>query len=876
MRAVPTGRTVALPAGQRVLDLDVDPQGRYALVVTGDGATTAVWRWRFDETLERIESTGVQETAFSAFDETIYLITQRMPTWEIARGTLSEDGRWTSEGTVYSADARLSSLAAPLLTWSTAERVFFAREAAAGSRQVLSARRQGGAVYEVTSPNGTLGPLTDRTIRELNADKDGLVPPIPLKAASATPLGIHPATGMLLWADDLGRVHAREWKKYEGNWGKDSTVSKSGREQLTWSPNGWFAVAWEQGRPGVTLVHPAANFDPRLEVPALPPTGRREDVPGPSFKAMPSFSQDGRTLVGWTDQGLVTMAVPHPLAPVRHLWAGPGISADELASRGMSLTDSEDEQLYQPYDLMRYEDTAVSTFVSIDGMLEVLHAGFQAVFLRVERDVSIPRLEAFLVELERAAAQTAQPRVQGVATAARRILHGDYDFEEGQLVQGETRAMSPAHGEMVDFADFHPRGPYATSPTLSNYFRAFKYIDALQLTDDERASLMTDGALGRAWAAWTEAQAPFLSGTRYQGMLGDRWMRPGYVSPECLPKQVLERPRRAFPLSWGRDSEILERVVAHDELGPSCTVPLRTIPSGLDLLTALGSPEAAALQQPEYEQWPSLAPTHAALRRRFGTEIPSERFTDSWLRLVQVLTTDTRVPEGVSTEAWRRRLMETALASWASFRHTTVLVNEGTAAEYGAGGDPVFEEIVPEPPRGAVDPVPNAWAQLSHLLTALASSAASSGSTDRLGEVLSAAAASARDFGSMAERQMRGEGLTEEEYSAIDGFAGAIEHPYLLLSAAAAGSERELVAPDPMMRIVDIHTWNDPLGPPQYWHVAVGRPRLITVLLGDRGVLVPAEGAIYGYYEVVDNTRWDDARWRGAVDSHPRPAWVNR
>jgi hypothetical protein len=435
--------------------------------------------------------------------------------------------------------------------------------------------------------------------------------------------------------------------------------------------------------------------------------------------------------------------------------------------------------------------------------------------------------------------------------------------------------VSELHGEPVDFGDFHPRGPYATSPELSNYFRAFKYVDLLRLDTEEAAMLSGDAALVAAWRAWIDVQSPYLSGSRYDGLFGD-WAKTPHALADCPAKRVKERPKRVFPLSWGRDGEVLERVTAHDELPPACGVKGRGMPSGLDLLVAFGSDAAREVLREEYARYPALDAAHTALRQRFGAPIASDRFVDEWLRLVQILGNETRVPEGVDADRWRRRLWETALASWASFRHTTVLVNESSAAQMGGGAEDGFEWLSTEPIRGAVDPVPAAWAQLADLLDGLAAHAQTATAPGRVPEVLAEGATNARRLGTLAERQMRDEPLTEIEYGFISDFAGTIEHPHVLLSAVAAGKETEIAEPDPMMRIVDVHGWQDPEGGAQYWHVAVGRPRRLVTLLGDRGVLIPTWGAVYAYHEVASTRRLDDAAWRAEVGEAARPGWANR
>ncbi len=853
---IPAGRTVALPAGHELADLDLDAQGRFAVLVTRGNDDYAAWTWDFGPALVPLPLPGAREFALSAFDDTAYATVHEGTGWSIVRGQLA-GGTWTSGGVVTESEQPLSALVAPFLRYDGEERVFYARALDGDKTQVLSTRRSGSRTYEVTTPTGRLGPLTDAALRE--PPDEWQRPPLPLSAASAVPLSLHPATGTLLWRDERGGIHARDWDFEALNWGSDRAYAAGGH--YTWSPNGYFAVGWSPERPGVSLRDPG---------------GAEVKVDGPQFLAAPATSENGRTLVGVTAVGLVTVAVGVPLAPVRHLAAVDASprEVDALARSGMHVSASRREQLYEVYDGWLYDDTSRPVFASLDGMLEVLHAGFQGVFLQVERDVSIPRLGVFVDALEASAKERGIERVARVAVGTRRMLAGDYAFADGKAALAENTTHSDDHQREVAFGDFHPRGPYATSEDLSNYFRAFKYIDSLVLGHEEREALRADARLVSAWKAWIDAQSPYLSGSPYEGALG-AWDKTPHARPDCPAKKVLERPERIFPLSWGRDSEILERVTAHDHLTGTCTVRERGLPSGLDLLAGLGSRAARDALRPAYARYPDLEVVHEELQARFGAPIESARFVDNWLRLVQLLGNDEATPEGIDPSRWRARLWETALASWTSFRHTTVLVNETSAAQMGGGGPEGFEYLTTEPMRGVVDPLPEAWAQLARLLDRLAEHGKNAVTPGRVPEVLATAAADARRLGQLAERQRRDEPLAPGDYAFIRDFAGTIEHPFLLLSAAAAGKEMEISAPDPMMKIVDVHTWNDPVNGTREWHVAVGRPRSVTVLLGDRGLLVPGYGAVYSYYEVEARKKLDDEAWRQTVDETARPAWAN-
>ncbi len=74
-------------------------------------------------------------------------------------------------------------------------------------------------------------------------------------------------------------------------------------------------------------------------------------------------------------------------------------------------------------------------------------------------------------------------------------------------------------------------------------------------------------------------------------------------------------------------------------------------------------------------------------------------------------------PNAAGDEAlWRSKRLQTGLASWATLRHATVLVNERTTAECGEAG---FEPIVLRPPRGYVEPDPRTFEAIAALFDSL-------------------------------------------------------------------------------------------------------------------------------------------------------------
>lgn len=845
--SVPMGLSEPL-AG--VTDVAVDPGGEFALAL----ANGKLYRWEFTVPARQVASPPeleLLEVAPSAFSDALFAITKSGDTWRVERWAADGDG-YRSGAVVYEATVALSDLVGGYALWNDTERVFFARHGEGGPA-ILSATASGERVYEVTSPTGTATELTDQALRE--PPDEWTSPPAVLAARSAVPMGISPGSGALLWRDGSGGHHERAYAA--SNWGDDQKVAAPGVTVRRPSPNGWLTLAWSKGSCSVQ--------GPGDDTPVA--------VTGCGDVA-PDWVPTGRGLVGATADALVTVPVDHPLAAVRFLWkAHDPDTAGRLARDGMLLAPTEFTQLYGLYEQMAYSEVDRPVFASIDGMLEVLHAGFEAVFVRTERESSLPKLREAAGALKAAATAANQPRVATIAEVTLAMAAGRYEDEDAKAAKQAAGAGESAHhGGQVDWGDFKPRGPYAHDPELQNYFRAFKYFNLLALTDDERAALGGDKALRGALTGWTDAQAAFSTGSRQRGLFDDTWNRPTWVRPNCV-EEPENRPRKPYPLFWGVDSELLDRTVAHDRLPPDCGVATRVLPNGLDLLAGLGSPYAVAWSEPDYAQWPALRDVHAANARELAAIDHLEGVVPSWWRIVQTLSRDEATPEGVNAELWHARLAETALASWTSLRHTMVLVNEVGAAEMGGGGDEGFEWLSLEPARGSVDPVPEAWERLATTLDLLVNEARARGTDDRLVEVLVTASTDARTFGGWARQQQRGEPLTEEAYAHIRDYARSIEHPYLLLKSAAANrSDGALVEAEPMQRIVDVYQWNNPDGPPLYLHAAVGYPQEIVVLAPDRGLLVPARGAVYSYREVVEGERLDDDDWRErAKASAPLP-----
>jgi hypothetical protein len=75
------------------------------------------------------------------------------------------------------------------------------------------------------------------------------------------------------------------------------------------------------------------------------------------------------------------------------------------------------------------------------------------------------------------------------------------------------------------------------------------------------------------------------------------------------------------------------------------------------------------------------------LHERRPKDLPQANLYDEWLDALAVQWADeAEFPEVKDGTLWRAKRLQTGLASWATLRHATVLVNERSAAECGEGG----------------------------------------------------------------------------------------------------------------------------------------------------------------------------------------------
>ena len=313
----------------------------------------------------------------------------------------------------------------------------------------------------------------------------------------------------------------------------------------------------------------------------------------------------------------------------------------------------------------------------------------------------------------------------------------------------------------------------------------------------------------------------------------------------------------------------------------------RMLPKGLDLLAAMGS-EAAyqtldAMGETHYEnyipQMEKVVSWLGGLSQQDWTETLYNTWLYSFFPLLE--TPGPGTPAFMQSPAWTYKQINTSLGSWTELKHDTLLYAKQVYAELG-GGPPAPE---PVPPRGYVEPVPLFFARLAALTEM------TQGGLDRRGlladedrDNLQRIAKLAHSLQAIAEKELRGEPLNEQEFELIRFYGGELEH---IVMASADSDVEDPFAPkfmdeEPQAAIAaDVAT--DPNG--QVLEEAVGRVdeiHVIVPLVQEDGSLYlqVAKGGVFSYYEFawpIDD-RLTDEKWREMLSKGQepeRPGWTN-
>jgi len=586
-------------------------------------------------------------------------------------------------------------------------------------------------------------------------------------------------------------------------------------------------------------------------------------------------------------------------------FSGPPAARELLKRNGFVVVPRFYHQVFSPYIHEPFPP-----FITTDSLHRTFHVIFEEQIKRVE--TALAKDVAGITKTMLAGLPADAPEAGRLARAyflvAQSLLSGDDApadapkevAAELALIRAAARvAASPLFGYAMDYTQFKPRGFYTETPLLQRYFRAMSWYGnaAFRIVSDRetRAAMLiaerfaASDAVRKAWEKadrlYTHLIAPAddLAPLEYcpaaalerafsavdplpncRAMLGklrDPKINSMVIPPQDMPRwRELSKGMRFFGKRYLPDSEVFMRLTLP-------AVPGRGFPCGLDAMAANGSARAAELLRAEGHFARNGYEAGFAKAQSLLSELkaaPQRSHYVNFLRLAETLWG--QPPEAAApfmkTPAYGDKGLLTALAAWASTRHTWQLQAKQSVTYAG--------ERLDAPPKGYVEPNIAFFQRLEELVAQTLDVLKGVEGIDV--QRLQAFRELVVQVRTIAEKQLAGKPLTGNEASLLDGYGPAIARLSYFEGNAWLSDENL-----PWMSLVaDVHTEHLEA---KTLEVATGggMPIFVTVPYG--GKLYLMVGGVYSYYEFLQPLadRLTDEAWRRRCergDLPPMPAWT--
>lgn len=882
-----------MPMGDKLVDYDVSPAGSTVAIITSNSSGSQLQLWNLGDSTpsdfcKLPNGFLCKAICWHPLAKSVFVMGENAGEYQILRLEKTSD-KWTTSS-IFKSKAGLRRLVAcprPFITGYNTKantsfyeyRLFFGMDNGDKSYRIVSITEFGNRFYQV------IGPKKTQTSPE---KMESELPPSEITADWALPLAFHPAGHELIWEDKNSKFNTACYASIAWGKSKPFAIPVAGGT-ITPTPNGIGILHWQKGISGIGVC-------------LLPYQKEETQLANYQFISTPSSVPDGKGIVGLTRENncyqLNYIPISVPLADVLNAWMyiKTPTELQHFSSDYGLFRPNNCDQLYKLYETENYYcesyDRSSPTrpyLVTTDIFWELFGSAYQGLFIVKERDQAIPSFWQFI---DKANSWYSTKNSKWTTTFA--VLS---EFKKGtnptrpeiKHINECSNAVSEVTGEEYSFFNLKPRGHYSSNREMAQYFKAFKYLTTILEKDKNALSELSKlpDDISQLANNWIKSYSGFIAPSRSPAV----WASNQSAIPAYC--QYPSGDASIFPLSWGFDNEVLNSAVYHQNYPKKWQVTgaegPRITPSGLDLASVLGNRFAEDLLKADFEKYPPLRKVIDNLKSIYaenkGQPVFKDNLYNQWLNAMAVQWADTvRSSNGMNDQnLWQAKRLQTGLATWATLRHATVLVNEKGAAECGEGG---FEEILMRAPRGAVEPDPYTFTAIAQLFETAVDYVSKTidkqkdisesyeennrslynGITTRLKE----AAQQAREFAEMARKEPAGIALSNEENEKILYVSRVGEHLFLIFNSLS-NPDYALSDPDPMPKIADVY--GDGIISPHLM-VAVGNTSEWDYIVPFYGRHQIVKGGVYAYYEFKSNDLLNDEEWRKQVNQQKFASWL--
>ncbi|RXE60677.1 DUF3160 domain-containing protein [Acetivibrio mesophilus] len=493
---------------------------------------------------------------------------------------------------------------------------------------------------------------------------------------------------------------------------------------------------------------------------------------------------------------------------------------------------------------------------------------------------------------------------------AKRLAESEYQLIE----KAEGTSKSPIFGFELDYSQYIPRGHYTRNEEFEKYFKAMMWYgqapfpiykrgsgnEELDLDSVMRVLLITycafsdvDGVNNiELWEKIYDPTVFYVGSTDDLNLYhlkdliikvyGDepdieKFLNKEYIDKLNAEAKNLPSPRiQAKYTSTDTPTDIQfrfmgQRYIPDSEILQSLVEPYkRPFPKGLDVMGVLGSERAYDLlinRYKENETWSDYSKEFNKLKGNFS-KISNDTWQSNmyygWLWTLKPLIRQfgEGYPSFMTNTAWEDKSLSTALGSWSQLRHDTVLYAKPSGAECGGGEEP---PVV----KGYVEPNIEVYERLLWLTRF---SRMNLTEKEILPDELKN---KMQHFEDLLEflitcsvKELRNEELSKEEYYQLLIYGGTLEYiSTSLVEGYKSWYEITSETDRNMALVVDVHTaYGNCL------EVGVGPASQIFVAVPIGDEIYLTRGAVFSYYEFVNDKRLTTEEWQNMIKESRQPA----
>ena len=614
----------------------------------------------------------------------------------------------------------------------------------------------------------------------------------------------------------------------------------------------------------------------------------------------------------------------------------------KLNQNNFVIVPTENQQLFNVYEQNDYN--RIPNYVTTDVYLQAFHMYFSYVLKMVERQEFVDRIHNVCVNMNKRAmevvAQTTNAEIKDMAeynaaffAIGDRLLMGKSDLVVPASYQSKVEAeianidaLQETQSPMMDYRElsfaydlFTPRGHYTRTEAQKRYFRAMMWLQTCVFCRENQASVkyasmmayllnslkkgdklpgqdvyeMLNFLMGEVDNVSVFDMAEYFTKQKYSSLndlvdagklksldtfLVNLFKERNHVKSK-ISEDGCEDKINFMPQRYTPDGEVLSCMF---DSTPNSDKPF---PSGLDVFSAFGAEEADNIIKDVYDYpslWSDYDKQSKEMKEKFSKfdEWDLSMYNKWFECLVTLQNSDKSYPDYMNTNAWARKNLNTALASWAELKHDAILYAEQPiCAECGGG------EEMPEPLLvGYVEPNLKFWNKMREMLSMTHKLLDKNQlmnddlreKTEQLEDYIDFCIA-------ITKKELNHKPLDESEYreieylgSSLEWFTLSVIDPDLSPSSwgEVEGADRSIA------QVADVFTrvvlGCDKCG---ILYEATGNADAIYVLVDINGKTYLTRGGTYSYYEFVNELgkRLTDEDWQERLekgDVPGRPKWM--